>query len=190
MQVSERNILSLRTVLGCTTLAGAASGRAAAAKLQTATATLPTPWVLAFEGIELITASAFREAILSIVRWAADDGRACLLANVNEVTCEEGLIAAAQSGSVLLFCKLDGLTITDVVARGPLDAKLQTTFELVLQLGEADAKAVSDASGEDTVTTAWNNRLVALTRMGLLTDRKAGKTKYYSPVVKGMSYGK
>ncbi len=190
MQVSERNVLSLRASLGATTLAGAAAGRAAAAKLQTATATLPSPWILAFDGIELITASAFREAILSIVRWAADDGRACLLANVNEVTCEEGLIAAAQSGSVLLFCKLDGLVIADVVARGPLDAKLETTLGLVLQLGEADAKAVSEASGEDTVTTAWNNRLVALTRMGLLTERKLGKTKYYSAVVKGMSYGK
>ena len=190
MQVSERNILSLAATVGAKALAGAAAGRAAAARLQTATATLPTPWVLAFDGIELITASAFREAVLSIVRWAADDGRACLLANVNEVTCEEGLIAAAQSGSVLLFCKLDGLTISDVVARGPLDAKLETTFGLVLKLGEADAKAVSDASGEDTVTTAWNNRLVALTRIELLTERKVGKTKYYTAVVKGMSYGK
>jgi hypothetical protein len=26
--------------------------------------------------------------------------------------------------------------------------------------------------------------------MGLLTERKVGKTKYYSAVVKGMSYGK
>jgi len=127
---------------------------------------------------------------LTIVRWAADDGRVCLLANVNEVTCEEGLIAAAQSGSVLLFCKLNGSVIADVVARGPLDAKLETTLGLLLLLGEADAKAVSEASGEDTVTTAWNNRLVALTRMGLLAERKVGKTKYYSAVVKGMSYGK
>lgn len=190
MQVNEQTVLSLRATLGATTLAGAAAGRAAAAKLQTATETLPTPWVLAFDGIELITASAFRESILSIVRWAADDGRACLLANVNEVTCEEGLIAAAQSGVVLLFCQLDGSTIANVVARGPLDAKLETTLGLVLQLGEADAKAISDASGEDTVTTAWNNRLVALTRMGLLAERKVGKTKYYSAVVKGMSYGK
>jgi hypothetical protein len=189
MKVSERSILSLRATIGATSLAGAAAGRAAAAKLQTATATLPSPWVLAFDGIELITASAFREAILTIVRWAADDGRVCLLANVNEVTCEEGLIAAAQSGSVLLFCKLDGSVIADVVARGPLDAKLETTLGLLLLLGEADAKAVSEASGEDTVTTAWNNRLVALTRMGLLAERKVGKTKYYSAVVKGMSYG-
>lgn len=190
MKVSERNVLLLRTILGAATLAGAASGRAAAAKLQTATAALVSPWILSFDGIELITASAFREAILSIVGLAADDGQTCLLANVNEVTCEEGLIAAAQSGSVLLFCKLAKSTITDVMARGLLDAKLEKTFALVLRLGEADAKAVSDASSEDTVTTAWNNRLVALTRMGLLAERKVGKTKYYSAIVKGMSYGK
>ena len=190
MQVSEQNIVVLRNVGQTSTLAGAAAGRAAAATLRTITRTMSSLWVLDFAGIELITASAFREAILSTVRWAADDGGACLLANVNEVTCEEGLIAAAQAGSVLLFCKLDDSTITDVVARGPLDAKLETAFGLVLRLGEAHAKAVSDASGEDTVTTAWNNRLVALTRMGLLTERKVGKTKYYSAVVKGMSYGK
>lgn len=190
MKVSERSVLSLHSTLGAAMLAGAAAGRAAAAKLQAAASTLTSPWVFDFEGMELITASAFREAVLSIVRWAAADGQPCFLANVNEVTRDEGLIAAAQSGNVLLFCGLHDSTITDVVVWGVLDAKLETTLELILQLGEADAKAISDASGEDTVTTAWNNRLVALTRMGLLAERKVGKTKYYSPVVKGMSYGK
>ncbi len=75
-------------------------------------------------------------------------------------------------------------------AQGPLDAKLALTLELTLRLGEADARAISEVSGENTVITAWNNRLVALTRMGLLTERKVGKTKFYSPAVKGMSYGK
>ncbi len=190
MKVSERNILSLPAVLGVTVLAGAASGREAAVKLQAATSLLSTPWIFNFGGMELITASAFREAILSIIRWAATDGQPCLLANVDEITREEGLIAATQSGNVLIFCALEGTTITGVEVTGPLDPKLETTLGLVLQLGEADAKTVSDASGENTVTTAWNNRLVALMRMGLLAERKVGKTKYYSPVVKGMSYGK
>jgi hypothetical protein len=190
MEVSERNILLLRTTVGATTLAGAASGRAAATKLLAAVPSLRDPLVLDFTGIELITASAFREAILSIVRWTANDGHPCLLANVDEVTREEGLIAAAQAGTVLLFCRLDASTVDHVEAIGLLEPKLETTLRLVLQLGEADAKAIGDASGEDTVTTAWNNRLVALTRMGLLAERKVGKTKYYSAVVKGMSYGK
>ncbi|WP_285412920.1 hypothetical protein [Variovorax sp. efr-133-TYG-130] len=189
MKVSEQNLLPLRTFLGVSVLAGAASGREAAGKLQVAVSALSPPWVFDFKGMELITASAFREAILSIVRWAAEDGQPCFLANVDEITRDEGLIAAAQSSNVLLFCALEGSTITDVNARGLLDPKLETTLALVLQLGEADAKAVSDASGEGTVTTAWNNRLVALNRMGLLAERKVGKTKYYSPVVKGMSYG-
>lgn len=190
MKVSERNVLLICNALGATTLAGAASGRAAATKLQAAMANRLDPLVLDFTGMELITASAFREAVLSVMRWAANDGRPCLLANVGEVTREEGLIAAAQAESILLFCRLHASAIGQVEAVGPLDAKLETTLRLVLQLGEADAKAIGDASGEDTVTTAWNNRLVALTRMCLLTERKVGKTKYYSAVVKGMSYGK
>ncbi|MEZ5704817.1 MAG: hypothetical protein R3E56_05590 [Burkholderiaceae bacterium] len=31
--------------------------------------------------------------------------------------------------------------------------------------------------------TAWNNRLVTLQSMGLLRERKAGKRKFYSPVI-------
>ncbi len=190
MEVSELNLVDLHSIFGVATIAGAAAGRAAGAKLRSALDGLPGPWVLAFDRIELVTASAFREAILVAVHAAAEEGVPCLLANVNEVTSEEGLIAAAQSSTVLLFCRREGLKITDVVARGPLDAKLETTLRLLLKLGEADAKAISDASGEDTVTTAWNNRLVALTRVGLLTERKVGKTKFYSTIVKGMLYGK
>lgn len=190
MVVSEQNLIDLRAVFGVATIAGAAAGRAAGAKLRSALDGLSGPWVLAFDRIELITASAFREAILGAVHAAAEDGVPCVLANVNEITSEEGLIAAAQSGTVLLFCRREGLKVTDVVARGPLDAKLETTLRLLLNLGEADAKAISDASGEGTVTTAWNNRLVALTRAGLLAERKVGKTKYYSTIVKDMLYGK
>lgn len=190
MQVSERNVLLLRTTVGQSTVAGAAAGREASAKLQAATASLDPPWVLNFADVDLITASAFREAVLPIIRWAAQDGQPCLLANLDEVSREEALLAASQAGVVLLFCSLSGGAVTEASAQGPLDAKLATALELVLQLGEADARAVSEVSGENTVITAWNNRLVALTRMGLLAERKVGKTKFYSPAVKGMSYGK
>jgi hypothetical protein len=138
----------------------------------------------------LITASAFREAILPVVNAAARDRCACVLANVNEVTRDEGLLAAAQAGAVLLFGTLEDRTIGSLQARGQLDGKLEIALKLLIRLGEADAKAISTASGEDTVTTVWNNRLVALTRMGLVAERKVGKTKFYSPAMKGMSYGK
>ena len=190
MQVSERNVLPVRSTIGRSTLAGAAAGREAAAKLQAGAATLEHPWVLDFADMELVTASAFREAVLPIIRWAAQDGQPCLVANLDEVSQEEALLAASASEVVLLFCSLNAGNIAGAYAQGPLDAKLFLTLELTLRLGEADARAISEVSGENTVITAWNNRLVALTRMGLLTERKVGKTKFYSPAVKGMSYGK
>lgn len=183
-------MLSVRSTIGRSTLAGAAAGREAAAKLQAGAATLEHPWVLDFADMELVTASAFREAVLPIVRWAAQDGQPCFVANLDEVSREEALLAASTSEVVLLFCSLNDGAIAGACAQGPLDAKLSLTLELTLRLGEADARAISEVSGENTVITAWNNRLVALTRMGLLTERKVGKTKFYSPAVKDMSYGK
>ena len=187
--MSEQKVIDVATAVGAASLAGAASGKAALPLLFAALPPDGAVLLLDFRAVALITASAFREAIFSIVTWSIKDNRPCLLVNVNAVTKEEALIAAERSGLVLVFASLDNEEVRDVVAFGALEEKHAIAFRIVLEIGEADAKAVKERSGEATVTTVWNNRLVALHKMGLLRERKVGKTKFYSAIVKGMSYG-
>lgn len=190
MKVSENNIVPVAQVIGAkSVLAGVTAGQAAAVPLSAAVVAASPPPVLDFSGLEIVTASAFREAVLVVVRRAAEHGKTCILVNLNEVSFDEARIAVSEAEAVVLIGRLRGKALEQVEAFGQLDQKLGIALRLVLELGEADAKALKDASGEPTVITAWNNRLVALHRAGLLRERKSGKTKFYSPVVEGMTYG-
>ncbi len=182
-------MLHLASAVQTTTLTGVAQGQAALPKLKAAALQGHGAVVLDFADFELMTASAFREAILPLAVLLNNEGRTCVMVNANEVIREEAEIAAERSGMPLLFAKTHGSTLVDTKVVGALDEKLAITLDVVLKQGEADAKSVSEQSGESTVTTVWNNRLVALQKMGLLRERKVGKTKFYSPVVEGMSRG-
>lgn len=187
--MSEPRIFNVASALGRESLAGIAAGRGALASLMPAVSAAAGAVYLDFKGIELITASAFREAVLPVVALITAAGRACILVNVNTTTKEEACLAAERMNVVLVFGDLAKGELRDLVAAGQLEEKHAIALRIVLELGEADAKAVKDQSGESTVTTVWNNRLVALHKMGLLKERKVGKTKLYSPIVEGMSYG-
>lgn len=189
--MSEQNIISIATATQSRSLAGATAGRAALPKLIAALPAQPGTVLLDFAGMELLTASAFREAILPLVKLLVNDAKPCVLVNASEVIREEAAIAAERSGQVLIFARTsaDSSTLEEPTPVGVMDDKLAIALDIVLKQGEADAKAVSEQSGEGTVTTVWNNRLVALQKMGLLRERKVGKTKFYSPIVEGMSRG-
>ncbi len=182
-------MLSVRASIGTDRLAGIAAGKAALPKLLDALPPATGLLLVDLSGVELVTASAFREAFIPLAQQAAEQGRGCLFVNAEPLVKEEAAVVADQMGRVVVFATYDPHGIRDAVAIGPLDDKLAATFRIVLELGEADAKRVKDQSGEDTVTTAWNNRLVALHRMGLVAVRQAGKTKYYTPIVERLSYG-
>lgn len=186
--MSETNIIVIEAAVG-PSLAGIGAGKAALAYLLPAVPPGSGPVYLDFKGVELITSSAFREAILPIVTLANSAGRPCILVNVNTTTKEEACIAAERMEVVLVFGELTNKELRDPIAIGQLEEKQLLTLRIVLELGEADAKDVKERSGESTVTTVWNNRLVALHKLGLLRERKVGKTKLYSPIVEGLSYG-
>jgi hypothetical protein len=189
MNEQEFEVVDVAKATGAKTLAGIAAGKAALPSLESAVGRGSGLLLLNFERMQLITASAFRESILPVVSACIEGGRPCALVNLNAVAEDEAHIAAERSGTVLLVGRFNGKSLSDVRAQGALDEKVMTALLIVLELQETDAKGVSERSGDHAVTTVWNNRLVALQRMGLLRERKAGKTKLYSPVVKGMSYG-
>lgn len=189
MEVSELLILSVLATLGSRQVAGIAAGRDALGKLVGAMPPPPANVLVDLTGIELVTASAFREAFVPLAKQATEEGRSLVYVNADPLILEEAMVVAEQVGLVLVFAKQESQGVHDAVAVGPLEEKLATAFRIVLELGEADARQVSEHSGEGTVTTAWNNRLVALHRMGLLSERRAGKTKFYKPIIERMSYG-
>jgi hypothetical protein len=189
MDMSELQILNVLATLGSRQVAGIAAGRIALGKLVSALPPPPANVLVDLTGIELVTASAFREAFVPLVKRASEEGRNLVFVNADPLVREEAMVVAEQKELVLVFAKHEAQGVHDAIAVGPLEEKLATAFRIVLELGEADARQVSERSGEDTVTTAWNNRLVALYRMGLLSERRAGKTKFYKPIIERMSYG-
>jgi hypothetical protein len=187
--MSEQNVIRVAAALQASSVTGVASGQAALLKLMPAVQASTGMLLLDFSGLELMTASAFREAILPLIALLTGDARPCVLVNANEVIREEAAIAAERTGQPLIFAEMAGTLPERPTVVGKLDEKLEIALDIVLKQGEADAKEVSERSLEGTVTTVWNNRLVALQKMGLLRERKVGKTKFYSPVVEGMRRG-
>jgi hypothetical protein len=147
--------------------------------------------LLDFTGIEMVTASAAREAVLRLVEHLADRRTLAVLVNLNQETCDE-IEFAAQAGRQLVV-------IAEAVTPegpqrlrllGPVDEKVKETLELVSKLGETDARGANDAyTGSSMGATAWNNRFAALAQARLLKERKVGKTKYYSLALKGLVDG-
>ena len=93
----------------------------------------------------------------------------------------------ARTRSVLLHCSLDA----NGNARAPtllgnLEPKQQITFDLVRKKGETDAKELLRSHHEtDRVRhTAWNNRLAALEKLGILVELNDGRSKRYRPLMK------
>ena len=146
----------------------------------------PEPLYLDFNEIEVATASFLRECILefrNIVRrrwrnWYP------VVANANDLVTEELSVLLTQR-DVLVLCSLDekGKASSPRVL-GDLESKQRITFELVRELGEADAGELMRRSKDrdEVGQTAWNNRLASLSKLGLLMEMSRGRAKRYRPL--------
>lgn len=191
--MSTHPTLAVRPVCGTSDLLGIAAGRAALPLLAEAANKLPTcPWALLdFTGIEMVTASAAREAVLRLVEHLADRRTLAVLVNMNQETCDE-IEFAAQAGRqiIVVAAAVTAEGPQRLRLLGPVDEKVRETLEMVFKLGETDAKGANDAyTGSSMGATAWNNRFAALAQTRLLKERKVGKTKYYSLALKGLVDG-
>lgn len=147
------------------------------------------PVVLDTSQVEVFGGSALRHLLQGIRNAPQSSRSVAVLANLSDDNLSEAeLVAEATKVPFISATLVDG-NLSDTLLRGPLDDKVARTLSLVIQLGEADAQAISKASNESAVATVWNNRLVILQSMGILRERKVGKRKFYSPVVGGLKYG-
>jgi hypothetical protein len=185
------HFIPVAKTLGATVLVGATPGRSGyLSLLRTLRKSEPNSVVIVdLAEVEILSASYFREAIWPLAAWCQERSSTLVVANASPAILDDISVALAADGAAVVVAVLQGERISHPRVVGKLDDKLQLTLDLICSAGEADASAVAHASGEATVVTVWNNRLVALTRMGLLREHKRGKTKYYSPVLKGLKHG-
>jgi hypothetical protein len=180
-------------------LAGAPNGRAALTRLLERVAKEPAstePVFLDFKDIAVVTSSYLRECVIGFRN--AIRGRDSLyypvVANPNDEVRDELLDLARSGGDVVMTCALakDG-TISEAALTGDLEAKQLLTFQLVQKHGETDAGALMREYGEAEKVqhaTAWNNRLSALSRLGLIVEIRQGRLKRYRPLFQGVSDGR
>lgn len=183
--------LDMKQMGGGEVLAGAVNGRQTLGRLLAAAATepdRPAPVFLDFAHVEVATASFLRESVLAF-RDAVRGRRSRLypvIANPNDAVQDDLAELVGPRGDVLMACVL-GATglVTQVAQIGELDPKQQLTFNLVRKHGETDAAALMRAYGEGEGmkhATAWNNRLSALTALGLVVEVSQGRAKRYRPL--------
>jgi hypothetical protein len=176
-------------------LAGAMAGRRDLGRLLEQTATEPAapgPLFLDFTGIVAATASYLRESVgafRSMIR-SRDSLYYPVIANANEVVRDELVELARARGDVFLTCELgaDG-SITAAALVGELEEKQRLTFRLVQDHGETDAGELMRKYGEREKVrhaTAWNNRLSALSSLGLVIETRQGRLKRYRPLLQGV----
>ncbi len=178
-------------LLGTNVLAGATAGAYAMSRLIAETRDKSGAVFLDFDGIEAATGSFLRECVLGFRDYCrrVQVDIYPVVANAPSVVEEELRDVLIASNDAFVCCGCDG-------SDGPLSPRVigrleQTqleTLRAVVEAGQADASKLS-ASSANVGITAWNNRLASLVSKGLLTERKTGRQKVYSPVVKGMSYG-
>ena len=182
--------MRMRELVDSEVLAGAMTGRKTLQALLERIETdprSPETVYLDFEGIEVATASFLRECILEFRdtvrrRWS---NYYPVVANADDAIIEELSILLEPQRDVLMRCELDD---NDMPRHprliGALEPKQQITFDLVRELGEADAgELMRTANGTENVgQTAWNNRLASLSRLGLLMEHSHGRAKRYRPL--------
>ena len=148
----------------------------------------PIPLFLDFKGIEVVTASFVREAIVGLRNYCrnADTAFYPVIANAIEVVDEEIKHELNYRGEALIICKLDAKGNASAVRLvGKIEEKQKLTFDAVQRLKQADAATLMELfkQTETIGITGWNNRLSSLAAKSLLVETKRGKTKVYNPIL-------
>lgn len=171
-------------------LSGAGPGRQLFGKLVDAARapSEPEPAYLDFQGVTVATASFLREGVIAFRDYARSTLPLLypVVANASAPVTEEFEFFLRQRKDAFWACRLTETgTPCDPQLLGELDDAHRLTFALVARLGTATAPRLAAQSDEKLAPTAWNNRLSFLAARGLLIERKAGKTKTFTPVLEG-----
>jgi hypothetical protein len=148
---------------------------------------------LDFAGIEVATYSFLRASVLSLRRHCSENRRDApvIIANANTEVLEELEVLLAERGDALVVCDLYATVAANPRVIGTLDSMQALTLGAIVEYGESDAPTLARRfeASDDRRFTKWNNRLTALVKKGILRERTVGRSKFYSPVIEGLTYG-
>jgi hypothetical protein len=188
--------IDMRKIGGAPVLAGSANGKKALAKLLAATVQEPAeagPIFLDFSKVEVVTASFLRESVFAfrnLVRGRRSNFYPVVANVTSEIRDELVELVSGQKSNVVVTCRLaESGKVSDIQLIGELEPIQRKTLDHVRQLGETDASELMRTHGaEDRTsrTTAWNNRLTALSLLGLLIEVSQGRAKKYRPLFEGI----
>jgi len=189
-------ILEMARLAGATILSGAPSGRQLYAKLVAALPAepeFPEPLFLDFQNIEVATASFLRESVLAFRTFVR--GRKSnfypAIANPTADVVDELVVLLELLSDVVMTCTVDeNGEILRCRHIGKLDPMQQVTFDLVRAHGETTAVKLMETEDSHVKATAWNNRLVTLSNLGLICEQSHGRTKTYKPLFRGCANGR
>ncbi len=167
-----------------TTLQGRPLGRKHYARLCELMADVPSGEValLDFAGVEIVTGSWINEALVPLLRWAADERNDIfpVLLNFDPDWADELQMVAEWTHNCFLVARGKAAPKSAHLVGG-LDVGQKATLVAV-----ASGSGVTGASlhGQQGVkATAWNNRLKDLYQKRLVRREKRGREQVYSPVV-------
>lgn len=173
-------------------LSGVSLGRRVLAGLieQAPAAEGPSPVFLDFEGVEVATSSFLRESVLAFRDTCAQSMTLLypVVANLNEAVAEELQFFVNERSDALWCCDRTPsgqISRPRVLGRSRLEDGQRVTLDLVVKLKKASAPMLhkTDSSIQ---TTAWNNRLNALSSKRLIVEQREGKVKFFSPVLEAL----
>ncbi len=170
--------------LGATTLQGRPLGRKHYPRLCESLADVPPGDValLDFAGVEIVTGSWINEALVPLLRWAADERNDIfpVLLNFDPAWLDELQMVAEWTHNCFLVGRGKSLPKSASLV-GSLDVGQKATLAAVV--GGAEVTG-AELDGRDGVKgTAWNNRLKDLYHKRLVRREKRGREQVYSPVV-------
>lgn len=176
------------------TLAGAIPGQNALGLLIKKTPAVSKAEVcfLDFSEVEIATASFLRESICAFRHYVRAHAPHVypVAANMSDQTIEEFDSFLRLRNDAFLICRLNSSgEAANARLIGLLDGKQRNAFDEVLARQETDAPTLSRESNEEVSTTAWNNRLSALSAKGILIETTNGRGKFYRPVLEGLHHG-
>ena len=179
---------------GSPVLGGALPGQALFAKLAALARTAPTgptAWHWDMGKVDVITPSFARESFVSIraLLRAQRSNLFPIVVNANADVREDLALTLKDAQSAILCCtRDDDEKLEHFELIGDLEAHPQTTFVLVAERGETDAKELKELTDATSghapiVQTAWNNRLAKLVELGALIEIPHGRSKRYRLVI-------
>jgi hypothetical protein len=170
--------------LGTATLQGRPLGRKHYPRLCEVLADVPSGDValLDFGGVEIVTGSWINEALVPLLRWAADERNDIfpVFLNFNPAWRDELQMVAEWTHNCFLVSRGRVLPKSATLV-GNLDVGQMATLIAVVNGAEVTGAALDGKEG--VKGTAWNNRLKDLYEKRLIRREKRGREQVYSPVI-------